>query len=87
MPYMKNGVRDYATEYNKYHSRRKQKDNRASRNRAHKMMEKRLGHNITADVDHKKPLSKGGGNGLSNLRVRSRSANRSFPRTRSGAMR
>ena len=84
---MKNGKRDYATEYNKYHSRRKQKDNRASRNRAHRLMEKRLGKDIKADVDHKRPLSKGGSNSLGNLRVRSRSANRSFPRTRSGAMR
>ena len=87
MPYMKDGKRDYATEYNKYHSRRKQKDNRALRNRAHRMMEKRLGRNVTADVDHKKPLSKGGGNGLGNLRVRSVSSNRSFPRTRTGRMR
>jgi 5-methylcytosine-specific restriction endonuclease McrA len=38
------------------------------------------------DVDHKKPLSKGGSNDTSNLRARSPSANRSFPRTSSGAI-
>lgn len=32
------------------------------------------------DVDHKKPLSKGGTNAASNLRVVSRSENRSFSR-------
>lgn len=38
------------------------------------------------DVDHKKPLSKGGSNSTSNLRVRSASSNRSFPRNRDGSM-
>ena len=36
------------------------------------------------DVDHKKPLSKGGGKSRSNLRVQSATSNRSFPRTKSG---
>lgn len=39
------------------------------------------------DVDHAKPIVKGGSNRRSNLRVRSSSANRSFPRTRSARMR
>jgi 5-methylcytosine-specific restriction endonuclease McrA len=38
------------------------------------------------DVDHKKPLSKGGGNKRSNLRVTSKTANRSFSRTKTGKM-
>jgi 5-methylcytosine-specific restriction endonuclease McrA len=38
------------------------------------------------DVDHKKPLSKGGGNGKSNLRVTSKNSNRSFARKKNGAM-
>lgn len=38
------------------------------------------------DVDHAIPLSKGGGSGAGNLRVKSKSANRSFPRTSSGAI-
>lgn len=38
------------------------------------------------DVDHKTPLSKGGGNTPSNWRVRSAKANRSFPRKPDGSM-
>lgn len=38
------------------------------------------------DVDHKKPLSKGGSNSTSNARVVSASANRSFPRNKDGSM-
>ena len=40
----------------------------------------------TVDVDHRKPLSKGGSNAGSNLRAQSRAANRSFKRTRKGRM-
>jgi hypothetical protein len=39
------------------------------------------------DVDHKQPLSKGGaGTDLSNLRVESDNANRSFPRNPDGSL-
>ena len=38
------------------------------------------------DVDHKKPLAKGGSNAKSNLRVRSESANRSFKRNSKAGM-
>lgn len=38
------------------------------------------------DVDHKKPLSKGGTNAASNLRVVSQSENRSFARTSSSKL-
>lgn len=38
------------------------------------------------DVDHKKPLAKGGGNGRSNWRVTSKHENRSFKRTRKARM-
>ena len=38
------------------------------------------------DVDHKTPLSKGGSNAPSNLRVVSRSENRSFARTSSSGV-
>ena len=38
------------------------------------------------DIDHKKPLSKGGTNSKKNLRVVSRSNNRSFPRNRDGSV-
>lgn len=37
-------------------------------------------------VDHKKPLSKGGGNSRGNLGVRSGKSNSSYKRTSSGAM-
>ena len=38
------------------------------------------------DVDHRKPLSKGGANTIANARVRSEHANRSFPRRPDGSM-
>lgn len=38
------------------------------------------------DVDHVQPLAKGGSGGRGNLRVRSRSSNRSFDRTRTAGM-
>lgn len=55
---------------------------RAARNKARSIMEKAgLVHKGDGkDVDHKKPVSKGGGTVRSNLRVKSASANRSFAR-------
>jgi 5-methylcytosine-specific restriction endonuclease McrA len=38
------------------------------------------------DLDHKKPLSKGGSNDIRNLKATSPSANRSFPRNKDGSM-
>lgn len=38
------------------------------------------------DLDHKKPLSKGGANTLTNARATSPSDNRSFPRNKDGSM-
>lgn len=38
------------------------------------------------DIDHKKPLSKGGSNSTSNLRPRPVGVNRSFPRNHKGGM-
>lgn len=38
------------------------------------------------DLDHKKPLSKGGSNSLSNARVTSKSENRSFARNKDGSL-
>lgn len=81
MPYV-NKKRPYKKEYEEYHSTREQKRNRAMRNNARRKME-RDGHVSKGDgkdVDHKKPLSKGGGNGRSNLRVKPKSSNRSYPR-------
>ena len=52
--------------------------NNAARKRARRAMEKIHGKATLAgkDVDHKKPLRNGGGNGNGNLRVRSVKANR-----------
>lgn len=38
------------------------------------------------DLDHKKPLSKGGSNAMSNVKATSPSKNRSFPRNADGSM-
>lgn len=80
MPSSPNYVRDYKQEYKNYGSKPEQKRNRAARNRAHRLLEKALGREIKRDVDHKRPLAKGGSNSRSNLRVQSPSKNRSFKR-------
>ncbi len=73
-------------EYELYHKRKKQKVNRATRNAAHRDVEKRLGHKTSMDVDHRRALSKGGSNSASNLRVTTASSNRSFARNKDGSM-
>lgn len=80
--------RNYAKEYENYHSSTEQKKKRAARNSARRAMEKegRVSKGDGKDVDHKVPLSSGGGNQKSNLRVKSKSANRSFPRTKTAKM-
>jgi hypothetical protein len=81
-------VRDYKDEYAKYHGSDEQKKNRAARGRARYAMEKKVGASALKgkDVDHKTPISKGGGNSASNLRVQSKSANRSFARNSKGGI-
>jgi len=66
--------RDYKKEYREYHSKPKQKKNRAKRNAARRMMGLKVGD--PREVDHKNPLSKGGSNKKTNLRVVKRSTNR-----------
>ena len=66
--------RDYKKEYKDYHSKPEQKKNRAARNKARREMGLKVGD--PREVDHKKPLSKGGSNAKSNLRVVSRTTNR-----------
>lgn len=70
--------RDYKKEYREYHGTPEQIANRAKRNQARREMEKTLGKSALRgkEVDHKKPLSKGGSNDRSNLRVVSRAVNR-----------
>lgn len=88
MPYMKNGKRDYKTEYAKYHSKPEQRKNRSERTVARNQAnaEGRTHKHDGKDLDHIKPLSKGGSNAKSNTRVVSQHTNRSFPRTKTGRM-
>ena len=66
--------RDYAKEYKDYHGKPKQVHRRSLRNQARGILG--LGKGDGKEVDHKKPLSKGGGNRAGNLRVTSRESNR-----------
>ena len=70
--------RDYAKEYREYHAKPEQIANRSARNSARRTMEKEVGKAALKgkDVDHKKPLSRGGSNDRSNLQVLSVSENR-----------
>ena len=81
MPYV-NKKRPYKKEYEQYQGSEEQKKNRAKRNAARRELEKqgRVKKGDGKDVDHKKPISKGGSNGKGNLRVKAASANRSFSR-------
>lgn len=74
--------RDYKKEYAQYHSKPEQKKHRAERNAARRMLEDEgLVHKGDGkDVDHRKPLDKGGSNSRSNLRVQSKAKNRGFAR-------
>ena len=85
---MKKKPRNYKKEYANYQGTAKQKKNRAVRNAARNTM-KAKGVVSTGDgkhVNHKTPISKGGGNAPGNLSVKKESTNSSYPRTRKGAM-
>lgn len=81
MPYV-NKPRPYKKEYEQYQGTEEQKKNRAKRNAARSKLMKsgavRKGDG--KDVDHAVPLSKGGTNSRSNLKVKTASNNRSFKR-------
>lgn len=66
--------RNYKKEYADFHGTEQQKKNRAKRNKARKDLNLKKGDG--KEVDHIKPLSKGGSNGKKNLRVVSRKTNR-----------
>lgn len=70
--------RDYAKEYRDYHSKPEQIANRAARNHARLEATKagKVHKGDGKEVDHIKPLSKGGSNSASNCRVVSRETNR-----------
>lgn len=82
MPYMTNGKRDYKKEVAKYTSKPEVVKKRTEQNRARNEMMKagKVHKGDGKDVDHRTPLSKGGTNSKSNLRVVPASQNRSFSR-------
>jgi hypothetical protein len=88
MPYMTNGKRDYKKEVKNYTSKPAVKKKRAVQNAARREMEKagKVHKGDGKDVDHKRPLSKGGTNSKANLRVVDKSTNRSFSRNKDGSL-
>ena len=66
--------RNYKKEYARYHSSPSQIAARSTRNKARRKLGLKVGDK--REVDHKRPLSKGGTNGKGNLRAVSRKANR-----------
>ena len=69
--------RDYGREYANYHSKPEQRKNRSSRVLARRLMKKKLGAKAVKgkDIDHKDKNPRN--NSRSNLRVRTKSRNRS----------
>lgn len=88
MPFMKNGKRDYKREVALYTSKPSVIAKRVQQNKARRLMEKagKARKGDGKDVDHKKPLSKGGTTAPSNLRVVSKFSNRSFARNPNGSL-
>jgi 5-methylcytosine-specific restriction endonuclease McrA len=79
-------IRDYKAEA-AYEARPEQVANRVARNKARREYEKAHGDlPSNQDVDHIKPLSKGGTSKASNLRAVSEHTNTSFSRTKTGAL-
>jgi hypothetical protein len=81
MPYKNKADRKYA-QATAYESTPEQIKNRVARNRARAqlMKEGRVSKGDGKDVDHIRPLSKGGSSSKGNLKVKSASSNRSFSR-------
>ena len=76
--------RNYDYEYKAYQGKDKQKKNRAKRNAARRKVVAKVGKAKVAgrDVDHKHGV--GAGNSMSNLRILTKHANRSYKRTSTG---
>lgn len=81
MPYV-NKPRPYKKEYEQYQGKPEQIKKRDERNAARAKLAKKglVRKGDGKDVDHIKPLSKGGANKVSNLRAVSVHKNRSFAR-------
>jgi 5-methylcytosine-specific restriction endonuclease McrA len=90
MPSSKNYVRDYKQEYKTAKARGENgtghDSGSAERHRLRRLALKKGLVKPGQDVDHIKPLSKGGSNTLKNARARSPHANRGFPRRSDGSM-
>ena len=78
MPYV-NKKRPYKHEW-EMQQQRDEKPARAARERARKAMDKKGIDRAGKDIDHVVPLSKGGTNAPSNLKLKAPSSNRSFSR-------
>lgn len=79
--------RNYALEYKNYQGTPKQLAAQSERHKARRTYEKANGTlPDDVDVDHKKAMSKGGTSKLSNLQAATDNSNRSFSRTKKGAM-
>lgn len=89
MPYMKNGKRDYKRENALYNSKPEQIKARSERTTLRRQANAAgITHKGDGkDLDHIKPLSKGGANTLANARATTKSANRSFSRNANGSLR
>lgn len=87
MPYI-NKPRPYKHEYETYDGTEAVKKKRAQRNKARRMLEREgvVHKGDGKDVDHKKPLSKGGTTVRSNLRAVPASKNRSFARNKDSSV-
>jgi len=81
-------MRNYKQEYANYDGTEVVKKKRAQRNKARRMLEATgaVKKGDGKDVDHKKPLSKGGTTVMSNLKAKPAAANRSFKRNPNGSM-
>ena len=66
--------RNYKKEYAEYHSKPEQRKNRSNRNKARRILGLKVGDK--REVDHIKPIDKGGSNSKSNLRAVSLEINR-----------
>lgn len=88
MPSSPNYKRNYKQEYETYDGTEAVKKRRAQRNKARRMLEREgvVHKGDGKDVDHKKPLSKGGTTTRSNIRVKDASANRSYKRKSDGSI-
>lgn len=90
MPSSPGYVRDYKAEYASQKERGESgtgsNSGNAQRKRLRRLALKKGMVKPGQDLDHKKPLSKGGSNTLKNARATSPSDNRSFPRNKDGSM-